>query len=132
VTVKNTGKVAASEVVQLYLKWLKPNQETPKIQLVNFDKIFLKAGEQTAVTLEIDARHMAMLHVPTGESYETLYCMRYMLHVSLGESYTVSQQVRVILYELYIMRIILYYHLCTMRIILRAVLRHEFIRRVVL
>ena len=127
VTVKNTGKVAASEVVQLYLKWLKPNQETPKIQLVNFDKIFLKAGEQTAVTLEIDARHMAMLHVPTGESYETLYCMRYMLHVSLGESYTVSQQVRVILYELYYEN-----YTSTMRIILRAVLRHELKRRVVL
>ena len=68
-TVKNTGKVAASEVVQLYLKWLKPNQETPKIQLVNFDKVFLKAGEQVKVALEIDARHMALLHVPTCEKY---------------------------------------------------------------
>ena len=79
------------------------------------------------MTLEIDARHMAMLHVPTGERYETLYCMRYMLYVSLGESYTVSQQVRVILYELYYEN-----YTSTMRIILRAVLRHEFIRRVVL
>lgn len=40
------------------------DQEVPKLQLVNFEKVYIKAGDQTTVTLDFDARRMTLLFVP--------------------------------------------------------------------
>ena len=55
VTVKNTGKVAGAEVVELYVKQDKPSVERPDKELKAFGKVFLKPGESKQVTLKLDA-----------------------------------------------------------------------------
>ncbi len=52
VTVKNTGKVAGAEVVQVYVK--KPGTvKLPDEELKAFEKVFLKAGESKELVFEI-------------------------------------------------------------------------------
>ena len=51
---KNTGKVAGAEVVQLYVKEDKPTVERPEKELKAFSKVFLKAGEEKLVTLQLN------------------------------------------------------------------------------
>jgi beta-glucosidase len=55
VTVKNTGKVAGAEVVELYVKQVKPSVERPDKELKAFGKVFLQPGESKQVTLKLDA-----------------------------------------------------------------------------
>lgn len=59
VTVRNTGKVAGKEVVQLYLGVQSGNVLRPVRELKGFEKIYLKAGEKKAVSFELDARAFA-------------------------------------------------------------------------
>ncbi len=56
-TLKNTGKVAGAEVVQIYVKQAKPSVERPDKELKAFKKIFLQPGEskELSVTLNQDA-----------------------------------------------------------------------------
>lgn len=56
-TVKNTGKVAGAEVVQIYVKQAKPSVERPDKELKAFKKVFLQPGEskEVSVTLNQDA-----------------------------------------------------------------------------
>ena len=54
-TVKNTGKVAGAEVVELYVKQDKPSVERPDKELKAFGKVFLKPGESKQVTLKLDS-----------------------------------------------------------------------------
>lgn len=54
VSVKNTGKYAGAEVVQLYISDLKSSVERPTKELKGFEKIFLKPGELKNVTFTID------------------------------------------------------------------------------
>ena len=56
VDVTNTGKVAGSEVVQLYLNDVKCTQERPAKELKAFQKVFLQPGESTTVQLHTDRR----------------------------------------------------------------------------
>jgi beta-glucosidase len=53
-TVKNTGKVAGAEVVQLYVKQVKPSVERPEKELKAFDKVFLQPGESKTVTIKLN------------------------------------------------------------------------------
>ena len=55
---------AGAETVQVYVRWVAPGMLTPKLQLVNFEKIWLEAGEASTVELAIDARRMALLETP--------------------------------------------------------------------
>jgi beta-glucosidase len=52
-TIKNTGTVAGSEVVQLYVKQEKLQLPRPEKELKGFTKVFLKAGEEKKVTLTL-------------------------------------------------------------------------------
>ena len=69
---KNTGKVAGAEVVQLYVKEDKPTVERPEKELKAFSKVFLKAGEEKLITLQLnedafqyfDAVKMKWVHNP--------------------------------------------------------------------
>ena len=51
---KNSGKVAGAEVVQLYVKEEKPTVERPEKELKAFSKVFLKPGEEKLVTLQLN------------------------------------------------------------------------------
>ncbi|RRA48127.1 glycoside hydrolase family 3 protein [Acidipila sp. EB88] len=52
-TVKNTGKRAGAEVVELYAMLPASAQEPPK-RLVGFDKVMLQPGESRTVTIDVD------------------------------------------------------------------------------
>jgi beta-glucosidase len=54
VTVKNTGTTAGAEVVQLYVKDLKPKMVRPEKELKAFARVQLAAGEQKKVVLKLD------------------------------------------------------------------------------
>ena len=54
--VRNTGKVAGAEVVQLYLGLpSSPDAPQPPRQLKGFDKLLLKPGESRSVRFIVDA-----------------------------------------------------------------------------
>jgi beta-glucosidase len=52
-TVRNSGKVAGAEVVQLYVKDLKAAVKRPEKELKAFEKVYLKPGETKTVTLQL-------------------------------------------------------------------------------
>ncbi len=54
ISVKNTGMVAGSEVVQLYVKDTKAKMLRPEKELKAFAKVNLNAGEEKIVTMKLD------------------------------------------------------------------------------
>lgn len=54
IPVKNTGKKAGAEVVQLYIRDIKSSLPRPLKELKGFEKIYLNPGEQKEVTITID------------------------------------------------------------------------------
>ncbi len=52
-TIKNTGKQAGAEVVQLYVAQLGSELPRPLKELKGFNKVSLKAGEQKMITIEL-------------------------------------------------------------------------------
>ncbi|OUJ73565.1 glycosyl hydrolase [Hymenobacter crusticola] len=54
-TVRNTGKVAGAEVVQLYVKDEQSAVKRPEKELKAFEKVSLKPGESKTVTLKLGA-----------------------------------------------------------------------------
>lgn len=74
VKVKNTGKVAGKEIVQLYVKDVKSSVQRPEKELKGFEKVFLNPGEEETVTFTLDKRAFAYYdaeikdwHVESGE-----------------------------------------------------------------
>jgi beta-glucosidase len=59
VTVKNTGKLAGKEVVQLYVADLQSSLPRPPKELKGFAKVELQPGESKRVTFELDQRSFA-------------------------------------------------------------------------
>jgi beta-glucosidase len=51
--IMNTGKVAGSEVAQMYIKDLESSTDRPEKELKGFKKLFLQPGEKKSITLEI-------------------------------------------------------------------------------
>ncbi|MBV8630030.1 MAG: glycoside hydrolase family 3 C-terminal domain-containing protein [Silvibacterium sp.] len=60
VTVKNTGKIAGDEVVELYLTQ-PPGFQTPRCELAAFDRIHLNRAQTTQVHLTIDPRSLGQV-----------------------------------------------------------------------
>ena len=93
-TVKNTGKMKGSEIVQVYLGMENSPVISPKRELVNYQKVTLKPGEKTTVSFEIspieiyDEKNGKFVK-PKG-TY-TLYVasslndVKYKKHIRLGE-----------------------------------------------
>jgi beta-glucosidase len=59
VKVRNTGKRAGDEVVQLYVQHLGSAVERPRIELKGFKRVRIGAGEESQVTLELKPRDLA-------------------------------------------------------------------------
>ena len=57
--VKNTGKVAGHEVIQLYVKDVDSSVGRPEKELKHFSKVFLQPGELKAVTFQLSNRDFA-------------------------------------------------------------------------
>jgi beta-glucosidase len=59
VKVKNTGKRAGDEVVQLYVQHLGSAVERPRIELKGFKRVRIGAGAEARVTMELKPRDLA-------------------------------------------------------------------------
>jgi beta-glucosidase len=59
VTVKNTGKRASDEVVQLYVQHLDSRVERPEIELEGFRRVHIEAGAEKSVAMELNPRDLA-------------------------------------------------------------------------
>ncbi|KAB8290818.1 hypothetical protein EYC80_008455 [Monilinia laxa] len=59
VKVKNTGEIPGAEVVQVYIKQQNPSIRRPNKELKGFDKVFLQAGEEKTVEVNIDIKYAA-------------------------------------------------------------------------
>jgi beta-glucosidase len=57
--IKNTGKLAGQEIVQLYVQETKPKVERPDKELKGFSKIALQAGEEKTVSFQLSKRDFA-------------------------------------------------------------------------
>ena len=66
VRVRNTGRRAGKEVVQLYVSDAESSVERPEKELKAFEKVALEAGESREVTLELDSRSFSFWDVPSG------------------------------------------------------------------
>ena len=58
VEVKNTGKMTADEVVQVYVHRINPSVEWPEKELKAFSRVPLNPGESKTVTLEIPVKNL--------------------------------------------------------------------------
>ena len=61
VKVKNSGKLAGSEVAQVYLKDLEASTRVPHWQLVEFNRVALEAGEEKTLTFTLPARRLCVI-----------------------------------------------------------------------
>lgn len=79
-TVKNSGKVAGAEVVQIYVKNPKADYLRPSKELRAFTKVYLEPGKSKKLTVELDAKAFSMFDVKSGEyiapagTYEIQVC----------------------------------------------------------
>jgi len=60
VEVRNTGKVAGDETVQLYIRDKVSSVTRPVLELKGFQRVTLKPGEARTVTFKVDARSLSM------------------------------------------------------------------------
>ncbi|MBR0536327.1 MAG: glycoside hydrolase family 3 C-terminal domain-containing protein [Clostridia bacterium] len=65
--VKNTGAVDGAEVAQLYVNDVKSTIYRPVKELRGFKKVFLKAGEEKEISIELDKRAFAYYNVELGD-----------------------------------------------------------------
>lgn len=61
VTIKNTGKVSGSEVVQLYVRDKLASVSRPVLELKGFQKVYLKPGELKKVYIEVPVKDLKFL-----------------------------------------------------------------------
>lgn len=67
VSVKNTGKIAGAEVVQLYVQDMISTLEKPRKELKAFCKVFLEAGEEKEIKLILKKEDFASYDTRLGE-----------------------------------------------------------------
>lgn len=65
VTVRNTGKTAGSEVVQLYVQDVKSSHPRPLKELKGFTKVHLKPGQAKTVSITIDRMALSYFNPDT-------------------------------------------------------------------
>lgn len=67
--VRNSGKVAADEVVQLYVKPLDPARPRARKELRGFSRITLQPGEQREVSFSLAPEHDLRVYDPQRKAY---------------------------------------------------------------
>jgi len=67
IPVKNIGKLAGSEVVQLYLQDVEATVERPEKELKGFKKVFLKPGESKVVKINLTQRDLSFWSDKTND-----------------------------------------------------------------
>ncbi|MFT5298604.1 MAG: beta-glucosidase [Colwellia sp.] len=65
--VKNTGEMAGSEVVQLYLHDKQASVDRPIKELKGFDKVFLQPGETQQISIELSKRDLSFWDIKTND-----------------------------------------------------------------
>jgi len=65
VKVKNTGKRASDEVVQVYVQHLGSAVTRPQLELKGFKRVRIAAGEEKEVTIDLKARDLAYWDAPS-------------------------------------------------------------------
>ena len=65
--VKNTGKVAGAEVVQLYLHDVESSVERPAKELKGFDKVYLNPGESKQISITLTQRDLSFWDVNSND-----------------------------------------------------------------
>ncbi len=65
--VKNTGAVDGAEVAQVYVNDVESTIFRPVKELRGFKKVFLKAGEEAEISIELDKRAFAYYNVNLGD-----------------------------------------------------------------
>ncbi|MFU0828690.1 MAG: Thermostable beta-glucosidase B [Lachnoclostridium sp.] len=80
--VKNTGKMAGAEIVQLYVSDMQQGIHRPEKELKGFEKVFLEPGEEKEVTFYLDKRSFAYYDVNTKD-WEI---QRGKYHIQIGAS----------------------------------------------
>ena len=66
--IKNTGEVAAAEVLQLYVGDPKSQVDRPVKELKAFEKVYLEAGEEKSVVFSLDDSSFSYFD-PESESW---------------------------------------------------------------
>ena len=67
ITVKNTGSMAGSEVVQVYVSQINRKFDRPEKELKGFRKVRLEPGEEKTVTISISKADLAGYYMEFGE-----------------------------------------------------------------
>ena len=67
IRVKNTGSMAGSEVVQVYVRDVECRFDRPEKELKGFRKVFLQPGEEKTVAIEITKADLAGYYMDFGE-----------------------------------------------------------------
>jgi beta-glucosidase len=62
VTVTNTGDRDGDEVIQVYIRWVSPSEEMPRLQLVAFDRVMIAAGDSYTYTTTVPLDSLAVFH----------------------------------------------------------------------
>jgi beta-glucosidase len=64
VKVKNTGRRASDEVVEMYVQHMNSAVTRPQLELKGFKRVRIEAGAEKDVTLELKARDLAYWDTP--------------------------------------------------------------------
>lgn len=67
VSIKNTGKMAGAEVVQLYVSCMQKGVHRPVKELKGFEKVFLDSGESKRISFVLDKRAFAYYDVKSKD-----------------------------------------------------------------
>lgn len=67
--IKNTGKMDGAEIAQLYVAPQNSQMFRPVKELKGFEKVFLKAGEEKEVSIQLDSRSFAYYNVDIKDWY---------------------------------------------------------------
>jgi len=70
VDVTNTGPRDGDEVVQVYIQWVAPSETMPILQLVEFDRVTITAGDTVTVSLTIAAENFMVYTDEDGFVFE--------------------------------------------------------------
>ena len=85
VEIKNTGKVAADEVAQLYVHRINPSVEWPEKELKAFSRVTLNPGESKTVKLEIPVKDLKYWNVKKQAWDDDLCPIQLLVGASAGD-----------------------------------------------